>query len=107
MAKKAATSASKGRKKRKAGKGKMLVCAKGYHFEKVTRNRVALIRNDGGGLVVVCKCVCSGPGSKGNCTVSPDPKDGSKLACYNEGACSGTCIWKISISGLQTPLFIF
>jgi hypothetical protein len=108
MAKKSAPKTKPTKKPTKGKKAKSLTCSKGYTFKNVGKNQVALMRNNGGGGagVVTFECFCGGGG--GGCTVAIDPKDGTKLACYDSGPdmCAGSCMWKIHIPGLPAPVFI-
>jgi hypothetical protein len=99
----------KSKKTSKPKKGKTLKCGKGYTFTSIGKNKVALMQiNEGGGAggVVTFECFCGGGG--GGCTVAIDPKDGTKIVCYDSGPdmCSGNCMWKIHIPGLPSPVFI-
>jgi hypothetical protein len=79
-------------------KAKVLRCMKGYEFQKIGRNRVALMHiGGGGGPGATFNCECS---LSGGCKVTIDPEDPQSISCLESG-CSGTCGWVISIPGIR------
>jgi hypothetical protein len=64
----------------------VLRCRSGYHFEQIGRNRVALMKDDGGSTGMSAKCGCA---EDGTCGIV---QEGVLLRC-SEANCAGACIW--------------
>ena len=88
--------AGAGRRPKRAAK---LRCGRGYTFERVGRNQIALMRNNQVGVTIDCSCSASG-----GCKITIDPQDPQTVSCLESG-CTGSCGWVINVPGLAGVSF--